>query len=62
MVKYWHRLSREDGDAPSLEAFKARMDGALGSLTWWMAALPASAGWNWMGFKVPSDVSRSTIL
>jgi len=27
-------------DAPSLEACKARLDGALGSLSWWVAALP----------------------
>jgi len=29
---HWHRLPREAVDAPSLEAFKARLDGALGSL------------------------------
>jgi len=28
-VKHWHRLPREVADAPSLETFKARMDGAL---------------------------------
>ena len=27
-------------DALSLEAFKARLNGALGSLVWWVAALP----------------------
>jgi len=32
-------LPREIVDAPSLEAFKARLDGALGSLSWWLAAL-----------------------
>jgi len=26
--------------APSLEVLKARLDGALGSLSWWEAALP----------------------
>ena len=34
--------------APSLEALKARLDGALGSLSWWGAALPTAgvgAGW-----------------
>ena len=25
--------------SPSLEAFKAGLDGALGSLTWWFAAM-----------------------
>ena len=27
-------------DASSLEVFKARLDGALGSLNWWTATLP----------------------
>jgi len=33
VVRHWHRLPREVGDAPSLETFKARLDGALSSLT-----------------------------
>ncbi|KFQ27017.1 hypothetical protein N332_05346, partial [Mesitornis unicolor] len=32
MVRHWHRLPREAVDAPSLEAFKARLDGVLGKL------------------------------
>ncbi|KFZ63121.1 hypothetical protein N321_03360, partial [Antrostomus carolinensis] len=32
VVRHWNRLPREDVDTPSLEAFKARLDGALGSL------------------------------
>ncbi|KFZ59577.1 hypothetical protein N321_00838, partial [Antrostomus carolinensis] len=32
VVRHWNRLSREVVDAPSLEAFKARLDEALGSL------------------------------
>jgi len=31
-------------DAPSLEAFKARLDVALGSLVWWLAALHIAGG------------------
>jgi len=31
-MKHWNRLSKEAVDAPSLEAFKARLDVALGSL------------------------------
>ncbi|KFP21914.1 hypothetical protein Z169_16078, partial [Egretta garzetta] len=32
VVKHWNRLSREVVEAPSLEAFKARLDGALSNL------------------------------
>ena len=31
-VRHWNRLPREDVDAPTLEAFKARLDGALSNL------------------------------
>jgi len=32
VVKHWNRLPREAADAPSLEVFKARLDGALSNL------------------------------
>ncbi|KFP53010.1 hypothetical protein N323_07715, partial [Cathartes aura] len=32
MVKHWNRLPREVVDAPSLEAFEVRLDGALSNL------------------------------
>ena len=32
VVRCWNRLPREVVDAPSMEVFKARLDGALGSL------------------------------
>jgi len=32
VVKHWHRLPREVGDAPSLEPFKVSLDGALSNL------------------------------
>ncbi|KFP82751.1 hypothetical protein N311_08651, partial [Apaloderma vittatum] len=32
VVRPWHRLLREGVEAPSMEVFKARLDGALGSL------------------------------
>ncbi|KFP09458.1 hypothetical protein Z169_02399, partial [Egretta garzetta] len=31
-VKHWNRLPREVVEAPSLETFKARLDGALSNL------------------------------
>ena len=32
VVRHWNRLPSEAVDAPSLEAFKARLDGALSNL------------------------------
>ncbi|KFP14342.1 hypothetical protein Z169_07305, partial [Egretta garzetta] len=32
VVRHWNRLPREVVDDPSLEAFKARLDGALSNL------------------------------
>jgi len=37
-------LPKEVVDAPSLEAFKARLDVALGSLVWWLATLHIAGG------------------
>jgi len=44
VVKHWHRLPREVGDAPSLETFKARLDGALSHLIWWWMSLLIAGG------------------
>ncbi|KFP22218.1 hypothetical protein Z169_08502, partial [Egretta garzetta] len=32
VVRHWNRLPREVVDAPSLEVFKARLDGTLSNL------------------------------
>jgi len=32
VVRHWHRLPGEAVEAPSMEEFKASLDGALGSL------------------------------
>jgi len=42
VVRHWHRLPRAPVDVTSLEVFKARLDGALGGLSWWVAALSTS--------------------
>ena len=44
VVTHWNRLPKEDLDAPSLEAFKARLDVALGSLVWWLVTLHIAGG------------------
>ena len=44
VVTHWNRLPKGVVDAPSLEAFKARLDVALGSLVWWLATLHTAGG------------------
>ena len=44
VVTHWNRLPKEVVDAPSLEALKARLDVALGSLVWWLATLHIAEG------------------
>ena len=44
VVRHWHRLPREVVEAPSLEVFKARLDGALGNLVQWRVSLPMVGG------------------
>ena len=44
VVTQWNRLPKEAVDAPSPEAFKARLDVALGSLDWWLVTLHIAGG------------------
>jgi len=45
VVRCWNRLPKEFVDAPSLEAFMARLDEALSSLnSYWLATLPIAGG------------------
>ena len=44
LQQYSHIQSLEAVDAPSLEAFKARLDVALGSLVWWLVTLHMAGG------------------
>jgi len=46
VVKPWHRLPREVADAPSLETFKARLDGALSNLIQLKMALLVARSWD----------------
>ena len=47
--------------SPSLEALRAGLDGALGSLTWWGAASPWQ-GLGLVGFEVSSNPNHSVSL
>ena len=62
VVRHWHRLPREAVDDPSLVVFRASLDGALGSLIQWVAALSTARGWRLTIFKVPSNLIHSVIL
>lgn len=45
-----------------MEVFKARSDGTLGSLIWWMQTVSLAGGWGRMSFKAPSNPCLSMIL
>jgi len=62
VVTHWNRLPKEAVDAPSMQAFKARLDVALGSLVWWLATLHIAGGWNWMITMVLFNPGHSMIL
>jgi len=44
VVQHWHRLPREVVDAPSVEAFKARVDRAVSNLIWLKMSLLTVGG------------------
>ena len=55
-------LPNEAVDAPSLRAFKARLDAAVGSLGLLVGDPARSRGWNGMSIAVLCDPGRSTML
>ena len=59
---YWNMLPKEAVDAPSLQAFKARLDVALGSLDCWLVTLHIAGVWNWMSTGVLFNPGHSVIL
>jgi len=62
VVTHRNRLPKEAVDAPSLKAFKARLDVALGSLVWWWVTLHIAGGWNWMSIVVLFNPGHPMIL
>ena len=55
VVKHWNMLPREVVEAPSLETFQARLDGALSNLIQLkMSLITAGGSATWIP-KVPSE-------
>ncbi len=44
VVRHWNRMHREAVCVPFLKLLKAKLDGALGNLVWWVATLPTAGG------------------
>ena len=55
-------MPKEAVDAPSLQAFKARLDVALGSLVCWLATLHIAVGWNEISIVALFNPGHSRIL
>ena len=55
-------MPKEAVDAPSLQAFKARLDVALGSLGCWLGTLHIAGGWNWVSTVLFCNPGHSMIL
>ena len=55
VVTHWNRLPKEVMDTPSLDALKARLDVALGSLVCWLATLHIAGGLKLDGHCGPSS-------
>jgi len=45
VVRHWRRLPRAVVEAPSLDTFQARLDGALSNLVWLEMSLLTAGGW-----------------
>lgn len=56
-VRPRHRLPRKAVDVSFPEVSKARLDRALGSLSWWMAGLPMAGAWNLLSVRsLPTQI------
>ena len=62
VLKHWHRLPREVVDAPSLETFKVRLDGALSNVIELQKSLPMAGGWTRWPSEVPSNPFYDSIF
>jgi len=58
VMTHWNRLPKEAVNAPSLEAFKARLDVALDSLVGWLATVHTAGGLKLEGHYDPFQPTR----
>jgi len=59
VVEHWNGLPREVVEAPSLETFKPRLDGALSTLVSLAVSLLAAGGLDWMTSRGPFQPKTS---
>lgn len=45
VARHWNKIPRDVVDIPSLEVFKAKLDGTLSNMVWWNAH-SRGGGWN----------------
>jgi len=62
VVRHWNRLPSEVVGPPLLEAFKARLDGAVSNLVYREVSLPIAGGWNQVILNVPSNTNHSMMF
>jgi len=62
VVKHWPRLLREVVDAPSLETFKARLDGTVSNLIRLKLSLLTAGDWARWSLRVPSNPKHSVLI
>ena len=60
-MKHWNGFPSVVVDVPSLETFKARLDGALSNLVWLEMSLLTAGGWARWPLKVSSNPTHSMI-
>lgn len=62
VIEHWLRLPREAVGGPSLETFKAKVDGAWRNLVSWKLSPPMAGGWTTWPLMVTSNPNYSVIL
>lgn len=62
VVRHWDWLPWEVVDVPSLDMFRARLDGIWAPWSRGRWPFPSKGSWKWMIFIVPSRLDHSVVL